>query len=63
MQRIIVRVKVFCYPHCMIRLARLKPIFTINQLKRLSNIFDNAGQVIFGIATLIMAYPGPKKLK
>ncbi|MGH7203561.1 MAG: hypothetical protein ACREHC_03915 [Candidatus Levyibacteriota bacterium] len=27
-----------------------QPVFTVAQLNRLSNIFDNAGQVIFGIA-------------
>jgi len=36
----------------MIWLGQLKPILTINQLNRLSNIFDNAGQVIFGIVVL-----------
>lgn len=29
-----------------------KPVFTVKQLERLSNIFDNAGQVIFGIVVL-----------
>jgi len=29
-----------------------KPVFDINQLARLSNIFDNAGQVVFGVAVL-----------
>jgi hypothetical protein len=29
-----------------------KPVLNINQLARLSNIFDNAGQVIFGVAVL-----------
>ena len=28
------------------------PVFTLGQFNRLSNIFDNAGQVIFGIAVL-----------
>lgn len=36
----------------MILLLRLKPILTLNQIDRLSNIFDNAGQVVFGIAVL-----------
>lgn len=36
----------------MIWLVRLKPILTINQFERLSNIFDNAGQVIFGVVVL-----------
>lgn len=30
----------------------LKPILTVAQLQRLSNIFDNAGQVIFGVVVL-----------
>ena len=29
-----------------------KPVFTIEQLNRLSNIFDNAGQVILGVVVL-----------
>jgi len=29
-----------------------QPIFTISQFQRLSNIFDNAGQVVFGIAVV-----------
>ena len=29
-----------------------RPVFTIGQFDRLSNIFDNAGQVIFGVAVL-----------
>lgn len=29
-----------------------KPVFTVRQFDRLSNIFDNAGQVIFGVAVL-----------
>ena len=29
-----------------------KPVFNVSQLARLSNIFDNAGQVIFGVAVL-----------
>jgi len=28
------------------------PVFTIRQFDRLSNIFDNAGQVVFGIAVI-----------
>ncbi len=28
------------------------PVFTVRQFDRLSNIFDNAGQVIFGVAVL-----------
>ena len=30
----------------------IKPILTVNQLNRLSNIFDNAGQVMLGIAVI-----------
>lgn len=33
-------------------LARIKPILTIGQLNRLSNIFDNAGQILFGITVV-----------
>ena len=29
-----------------------KPAFTIGQMSRLSNIFDNAGQVILGVVVL-----------
>jgi len=29
-----------------------QPVFTLSQFDRLSNIFDNAGQVIFGVAVL-----------
>ena len=29
-----------------------KPVLSVGQFARLSNIFDNAGQVIFGIAVL-----------
>ncbi len=29
-----------------------KPIFTKDQISRLSNIFDNAGQVVFGVVVL-----------
>lgn len=36
----------------MILLVQVKPILTANQLDRLSNIFDNAGQVVFGVVVL-----------
>ncbi|MBI5356955.1 hypothetical protein HZB78_05110 [Candidatus Collierbacteria bacterium] len=29
-----------------------KPVFTTNQLNRLSNIIDSAGQVVFGVAVV-----------
>jgi len=29
-----------------------KPVLTVEQIKRLSNIFDNSGQVVLGIAVL-----------
>ena len=33
-------------------LAQREPFFTINQFSRLSNILDNAGQVVFGITVV-----------
>ena len=39
-----------------------KPIFTVRQFDRLSNIFDNAGQVIFGIAVLSPIIPGVDRI-
>ena len=33
-------------------LKKIRPILTIAQLNRLSNILDNSGQVIFGIAVV-----------
>ena len=33
-------------------LTKLEPILTIRQLDRLSNILDNAGQVVLGVAVL-----------
>lgn len=33
-------------------LLNRKPVFTEKQLERLSSIFDNAGQVVLGIAVL-----------
>ena len=35
-----------------------KPIFAKNQYDRLANIFDNAGQVIFGVAVLTPSISG-----
>lgn len=29
-----------------------KPVLTATQIQRLSNIFDNAGQVVFGVVVL-----------
>lgn len=29
-----------------------KPVLTINQIQRLSNIFDNAGQIVLGVAVV-----------
>ena len=36
----------------MLSLFPSKPILTGNQIERLSSIFDNAGQVIFGITVV-----------
>ena len=33
-------------------LSELKPVFTENQFERLSNIFDSAGQVLFGVGVV-----------
>lgn len=33
-------------------LKSLRPILTVKQIERFSNIFDNAGQVVFGVAVL-----------
>jgi len=38
------------------------PVFTIRQFDRLSNIFDNAGQVIFGVAVLSPVITGVDKV-
>lgn len=38
-----------------------RSVFTINQLNRLSNIFDNAGQVIFAIVVLSPLIAGFKQ--
>lgn len=43
-------------------LNSLKPLLTIRQLERLSNIFDNAGQGIFVVAVLTPAIAGFDKL-
>lgn len=39
-----------------------QPVFTIAQLNRLSSIFDNAGQVIFGVAVLAPMIGGFDKI-
>lgn len=39
-----------------------RPAFTIGQFQRLSNIFDNAGQVIFGVAVLTPIISGFDKV-
>lgn len=39
-----------------------KPVFTTNQFERLSNIFDNAGQVIFGVVVLSPLIAGLKQV-
>jgi len=31
---------------------RREPVFTLGQFQRLSNIFDNAGQIVFGIVVI-----------
>lgn len=33
-------------------LGKLTPILTVKQIDRMSNIFDNAGQVFLGVAVL-----------
>jgi hypothetical protein len=33
-------------------LRKRKPVFTANQLNRISNIFDSAGQIVFGVAVV-----------
>ena len=33
-------------------LRKRKPVFTTNQLNRVSNIFDSAGQIVFGVAVV-----------
>ncbi len=39
-----------------------RPLFTANQFKRLANIFDNAGQVIFGIVVVAPIIAGIDKV-
>ena len=43
-------------------LKSLRPILTVKQIERLSNIFDNAGQVIFGVAVLSPLITGFKNV-
>lgn len=44
-------------------LTKLKPLLTIKQLDRLSNILDNAGQVILAVAVLSPVIAGVDKNK
>lgn len=37
-----------------------RPVFTTNQFNRLSNIFDNAGQVVLGVAVIAPIISGFK---
>lgn len=39
-----------------------RPIFTVAQFDRLSNIFDNAGQIIFGVVVLSPLITGLKQV-
>lgn len=41
---------------------RLKPLLIIKQFERLSNIFDNAGQVVFGVVVLSPLITGSEKV-
>jgi len=43
-------------------LIKRKLYFTLTQIERLSNIFDNAGQVILGIAVLSPFITGIEKI-
>lgn len=43
-------------------LVKLKPVLNTNQLNRLSNIFDNAGQVFFGVVVLSPLIQGIDKV-
>lgn len=43
-------------------LKTIKPILTDEQIDRLSNIFDNAGQVVFGIAVVSPIFAGFDKV-
>lgn len=43
-------------------LLNIKPILTTDQIKRLSNIFDNSGQVVLGVAVLSPIISGVDKL-
>lgn len=38
------------------------PVLTAGQLQRISNIFDNAGQVIFGVAVLAPVVGGVDRI-
>lgn len=40
-----------------------KPVFSERELERLSNIFDNAGQVIFGVVVLSPVIAGLDSIK
>lgn len=46
----------------MIWLEQLPPILTIKQIERLANIFDNAGQVVFGVVVLTPMITGFDKV-
>lgn len=39
-----------------------QPVFTIGQFNRLSNIFDNAGQVVFAVVVLAPVASGFDKI-
>lgn len=39
-----------------------EPVFTVEQFDRLSNIFDNAGQVVFGVVVLSPIISGFEKV-
>ena len=43
-------------------LFELKPLFTVNQLERLSNISDNAGQVVLAVVVLTPMISGIEKV-
>lgn len=45
------RLGLFCYRESM-SLKSLRPILTVRQIGRVSNILDNAGQVVLGVAVL-----------
>ena len=44
-------------------LQTLKPVFTIKQLERLSNIFDNSGQGVFVVVVLTPLVSGLDRIK